>query len=265
MGNDHNQRTYARASTVQHYVQLSALQPAEARVLELLRQRIAARADASRFKILDLGVGGGRTTLHFSRLDADYLGVDYSAEMIAACQRRFPQSEFAVGDARSLPFEDNTFDFILFSFNGIDYVSHSDRLQILQEIHRIGKPGSLFCFSSHNMQGLERSFEIKTQLSCNPITTYANLVMLTLLRLVNYPMRRQHIRDAAYLIVRDESHNFRLETYYIRPQNQIDQLAAYFEDVRVYSWRNNIELINETDLCTNVDQWLYYLCTSKNL
>jgi ubiquinone/menaquinone biosynthesis C-methylase UbiE len=265
MGNDKNHRTYTRASTVYHYAQLSALQPAEAQVLALLRDRIAARSENQpRFKILDIGVGGGRTTLHFSQLDADYLGIDYAAEMIAACQRRFPQVQFAVGDARSMPeFEDDTFDFILFSFNGIDYVSHCDRLRILQEIHRIGKPGSLFCFSSHNSQGLERSFSVRHQLSYNPMKTYANLVMLTLLRLVNYPIRRRQIREMAYLIIRDESHNFRLETYYIRPQEQLAQLADYFAAIQVYSWQSDRALADERELGANVDQWLYYLCRSK--
>jgi ubiquinone/menaquinone biosynthesis C-methylase UbiE len=265
MGDERNHRTYAQTSTVYHYAQLSELQPAEARVLALLRDRIAARsANQPRFKILDIGVGGGRTTLHFSKLDADYLGIDYAVEMIAACRKRFPQVQFAVGDARSMPeFENDTFDFILFSFNGIDYVSQGDRLGILREIHRIGKPGSLFCFSSHNLQGLERSFSVRHQLSYNPIKTYANLVMLILLRLVNYPLRRRWIREAAYLIVRDESHNFRLETYYIRPQEQLEQLRDYFAAIQVYSWQSDRELTGEQELCANVDQWLYYLCRAK--
>jgi ubiquinone/menaquinone biosynthesis C-methylase UbiE len=90
--------------------------------------------------------------------------------MIAACQQRFSGSPLCmsleVGDARSMiQFADNSFDFILFSFNGIDCVPHSDRLQILQEICRVGKPGCHFFFSSHNLQGMAREFNCKTQIS----------------------------------------------------------------------------------------------------
>jgi ubiquinone/menaquinone biosynthesis C-methylase UbiE len=263
MGDD-NQKAYALASLVQHYAQLNQLQPAEARVLESLRDRIASQPHCPPFKMLDIGVGGGRTTLHFAPMVGEYVGIDYSAEMVAACQRRFPALSFAVGDARDLKaFEDDTFDFILFSFNGIDYASASDRLQILQAVHRVGKPGSLFCFSSHNLQGLERSFGVRSQLSCNPITTYANLVMLALLRLINHPINLQQIQDSAYLVVKDESHNFRLETYYIRPKEQLEQLKPSFQDIKVYSWQNGSDLTDEPDLESNVDQWLYYLCTCK--
>jgi len=54
----------------------------------------------------------------------EYIGVDYSAEMIAACCQKFPDLVWQVADARNLEqFADNYFDFILFSFNGIDYIS----------------------------------------------------------------------------------------------------------------------------------------------
>jgi ubiquinone/menaquinone biosynthesis C-methylase UbiE len=259
MLDEKNQKTYALASIVQHYAQLSALQPAEAQVLELLRDRLP------RFKMLDIGVGGGRTTQHFAPIAAEYIGIDYSADMVAACQQRFPGSKFAVCDARDMgEFEDNTFDFILFSFNGIDYVSQSDRLKILKEIHRVGKPGSYFCFSSHNLQGFERAFGVRHQLSCNPITTYANLVMLALLRFLNRPINLQQLQTSAYIVVRDESHNFRLETYYIRPEDQIKQLKSYFQDVKVYSWRNELGMIQENDLCDNFDLWVYYFCTQRS-
>ena len=36
--------------------------------------------------ILDLGVGGGRTTPHLSSIAARYVGADYAAEMVARCQ-----------------------------------------------------------------------------------------------------------------------------------------------------------------------------------
>jgi ubiquinone/menaquinone biosynthesis C-methylase UbiE len=49
-------------------------------------------------------------------------------------------------------FENETFDFVMFSFNGLDYLSHSDRLLALGEIRRVLKPAGLLLFSSHNAE-----------------------------------------------------------------------------------------------------------------
>jgi ubiquinone/menaquinone biosynthesis C-methylase UbiE len=257
-----NQKTYAALSVVQHYAQLKLLQPAEEAILELLRDRWSS------MKMLDIGVGGGRTTQHFAPLVAEYFGIDYSAEMVAACQKRFAASPTApqieVGDARDLSrFADNSFDFILFSFNGIDFVSHSDRLKVFQEIARVGKPGGYFFFSSHNLQGLEREFEFRKHLGLNPITTYVNLVMFAILRLLNRAFTLDQLKAANHAIVRDESHNFRLKTYYVRPEAQLQQLDPNFSEIKVYSWRAGWPITDAEELRSNVDMWLYYLCVIK--
>jgi ubiquinone/menaquinone biosynthesis C-methylase UbiE len=256
---DKNKETYTTSSIVSHYAQLNLLQPAEKTILDLFKARL------STMKMLDIGIGGGRTTQHFSPLVEEYTGIDYSAKMIAACQQRFsnlPQTlSLEVGDARSMEqLADNSFDFILFSFNGIDSVSHSDRLQILQEVHRVGKSGSYFFFSSHNIQGIAEAFNCKTKISLNPLKTYVNLVMFGLLKLFNASITRAQLETASHLVIKDESHNFRLQTYYIRPQEQIKQLASKFNDVEVYSWRSGLKIAEPSDISTNADMWLYYLC-----
>ena len=257
MIDENNQRTYTVPSIVQHYAQLSDLQPAETLLLSL--------EQLSTLKMLDLGVGGGRTTKHFAPLVAEYIGLDYSPEMIATCKQRFnsssPTVSLAVGDARDLSrFRDNYFDVILFSFNGIDYISDSDRLQVFQEISRVGKSGGHFCFSSHNLQGLEREFEWRKQLSFNPISTYVNLVMWVLLRCCNRSLTLNQLKASAHVIVRDEAHNFRLQTYYVRPQAQLQQLELYFRNIKVYAWNNVQEIKSKTELDANSELWLYYLC-----
>jgi ubiquinone/menaquinone biosynthesis C-methylase UbiE len=40
-------------------------------------------------KMLDIGVGRGRTTMHFAQAAEEYWAIDYSEEMIAACRERF--------------------------------------------------------------------------------------------------------------------------------------------------------------------------------
>jgi ubiquinone/menaquinone biosynthesis C-methylase UbiE len=256
---DKNKETYTKSNIVRHYSQLQMLQPAEQTILDFFQDRL------STMKMLDIGIGGGRTTQHFSPLVHEYTGIDYSDEMIAACQQRFPESSqnisLQVVDARRMQqFSDNSFDFVLFSFNGIDYVSHSDRLQILKEIHRVGKVGGHFFFSSHNLQAMAREFICKTHISLNFLKTYVNLVMLALLRLFNASITRTQLMNASHLLIRDESHNFCLQTYYIRPAEQIKQLASHFGDITVYSWNSGQQISSRSALSMNVDMWLYYLC-----
>ena len=42
--------------------------------------------------MIDIGVGGGRTTHHFAPRVGRYLGIDYSTEIIKACELRFRSS-----------------------------------------------------------------------------------------------------------------------------------------------------------------------------
>lgn len=256
VASERNRAAYRSASLVNYYRQLQQLQPAEQVVLERWRNRLPG------WRLLDLGVGGGRTTAHFAPLAGEYVGADYAPEMVAACRDRFPETptrRFAVADARDLrQFADDSFDAVLFSFNGIDYVEHGDRLQILREICRVGKPGSPVCFSSHNLQGIARAFDYRQQVRLNPLATYTNLVVTALLRAFNPAVPRQ-LATADYCIVRDEPHNFRLANYYIRPDRQLAQLQPDFERIEVYAWQTGRQLAPE-ELRANTDMWLYYLC-----
>lgn len=217
--------------------------------------------------MLDIGVGGGRTTQHFSEKVAEYIGIDYSAKMIAACQKRFSEASdttlFQVCDARDMSqFKDNSFDFILFSFNGIDYISHAERLQVLEEIQRVGKPGGYFFFSTHNLAAFEQEFDFNQQFSFNLLKTYINLMMSALLHVFNFPITLKQLKISAYSILKDESHHFRLKTYYVRPQEQLNQLKQHFSNVKIYSWKNGLE-ITAAEMHGHSDMWLYYLCLIK--
>ena len=261
MTNARNLKTYESDGIVQHYAQLQQLQPAESAILTQLKNQLPTMT------MLDMGIGGGRTTQHFAQLAADYRGIDYSAGMIRACQKRYAgildPNSFTVCDARDMGcFGDNTFDFILFSFNGIDYIEHCDRIQVLREIQRVGKPGGYFCFSTHNLQGIEQVFNWRSQLSYNPVNTYIELVIWALYRLFNRSYSLQQLQSSAHAMIRDEPHNFRLRTYHIRPQEQLDQLESGFRNIKVYSWQRGIEISHE-DLPAILEMWLYYFCEIK--
>ncbi len=262
MINDKNLKTYSTSDVVNYYQYLQQLQPAEETIIKLLKNKL------SNMRMLDLGVGGGRTTKHFFPLVQDYIGVDYSVDMIDACQKRLSQSypsiKLRLGDARNLSqFEDNSFDFILFSFNGLDYISHEDRLKALQEISRVGKSGGYFFFSSHHLQAIEKAFEWQHHLSFNPFKTYVNLIMFAFLRGFNASINYPTIKENNYALLRDESHNFRLQTYYIRASEQIKQLEPLFTDIKVYSWKTGLELTTNNKMIDCSDMWLYYFCRIK--
>ena len=107
--------------------------------------------DVSGARMLDIGVGGGRTTAYFLDRVGSYVGVDYSPELVEACRERFPGADVSLGDARHLArFPDGSFDFVLFSFNGIDYVSQHGRHQVLAEVRRVLATGGTWMFSTHN-------------------------------------------------------------------------------------------------------------------
>jgi len=106
--------------------------------------------------ILDLGVGGGRTTRFLSQGAARYLGIDNAPAMIEACRTKFPGLDFRVGDAADLSsFAPASFDVVVFAFNGIDFVlPEAARRSFLKHSERVLKPGGTLIFSSHNARAI---------------------------------------------------------------------------------------------------------------
>ena len=105
-------------------------------------------------RILDIGVGAGRTVSLLSLLSDSYVGVDYTPEQLEACQQRYPHLDLRLADARDLSqFDDASFDFVFFSFNGIDCVDHHDRALVLSEMHRVLVPGGIVSYSTLNKAG----------------------------------------------------------------------------------------------------------------
>src|SRR5690242_19270901 len=103
-------------------------------------------------RVLDLGMRAGRTTAYLAPQAASYVGIDLAPNMVAACRQRFPQYPFDTGDAADLSrFSDSTFDVVVFSFNGIDYLqSDETRRACLRECHRVLSPGGVMILSVHN-------------------------------------------------------------------------------------------------------------------
>ncbi len=144
-----NRRTWRLPQTVRLYERLEGwTDPGEKAAVEYVAAEVRARP------ILDIGVGAGRTTPLLRAISQDYVGIDYTAEMVEACRARHPGARVEHMDARDLGrFEDNHFALAMFSFNGIDAVDFVDRPRVLREVHRVLQPGGLFIVSAHNRLG----------------------------------------------------------------------------------------------------------------
>ncbi|MCM8805081.1 MAG: class I SAM-dependent methyltransferase [Candidatus Omnitrophica bacterium] len=93
-------------------------------------------------KVLDLGCGGGRTTVPLFKMDYKVVGINISKNLIKQLNKKFPMIDVHVGDAANLKFFKNrSFDIVLFSNNGLDCLYPKEkRIEALKEIYRVLKP-----------------------------------------------------------------------------------------------------------------------------
>jgi ubiquinone/menaquinone biosynthesis C-methylase UbiE len=110
--------------------------------------------DLTASRVLDLGVGTGRTTALLAPAARSYTGVDLAPGMIKLARERHPGVDLRVADARDLrAFADASFELVVFSFNGLDAVRPAERLVVLSGIRRVLAPGGRALVSSLNLRG----------------------------------------------------------------------------------------------------------------
>ncbi|MBA3648940.1 MAG: class I SAM-dependent methyltransferase [Chitinophagales bacterium] len=178
------------------------------------------------FNMLDVGIGGGRTTPFFANRVREYIGIDYSSLMINYCSNKFKKLENAVFknmDARNLnPFVDNYFDLVLFSFNGIDCVDYEGRIEILNEFYRVLKPKGLLLFSFHNARHLHKLYSL--QCPRNPFRIFKELKRIKKIKKINgaYSL----FENEEYFSIYDGADHFKTKILYLTVERQDGDLKS---------------------------------------
>lgn len=226
-----NQGVYERASTAKWYAAQQGLTAVEHAALALCRDTW------SDGRVLDIGIGGGRTTAALAARSATYVGVDYSQAMIAAARARLPGLDLRQADARDLSdFADASFDFAMFSFNGIDAVDHEGRALVLREVRRVLRPGGAFVMSSHNLdcRYIRRHWRSIFSLNLEGSPWQAVWSMRRIpIRLTNVIRNlRTRVRTPRYAIMADPGNDFAAPHYYAGAPEVAAQLSAAGFDLR---------------------------------
>lgn len=99
-------------------------------------------------RILELGCGPGNVTSYLlnKRPDLQYSAFDLSPEMIQLAKQNVPTARFYVHDIRHLSSIFHVYDGIIAAFS-VPYLSYDETTQLIYEIHRLSRRGTLIYLS----------------------------------------------------------------------------------------------------------------------
>ncbi len=179
----------------------------------------------ARKKVLDIGIGAGRTTVYLAPLAEQYVGIDFSPTFVDSVSTGMPSVDARLCDMRDLgEFNSASFDFVMASFNVIDFVAPPDRIKVLREVRRVLKAGGIFLFSSHNRAWKFTGHRPRLDFSPNPLRQ-ARITVRWARQLFNYSkLKKYWVQADDYAIVSDVGNNFSTLHYYIDQQSARLQL-----------------------------------------
>lgn len=121
-------------------------------------------------KILDVGCGKGFLLYDFTKAlpGIEVYGVDISEYAIANSKEEV-KNRLQVGNAASLPWEDNSFDFV-FTLNTLHNLHNYDLDASLREIERVGKKNKYICVESYRNE-VEKANLLYWQVTCEAFCT----------------------------------------------------------------------------------------------
>lgn len=93
-------------------------------------------------RVLDLACGAGRHSAALRKHGYEVVGADLSLSLLATTPR---EPLISAGDMRSLPFRDESFDWILNFFTSFGYFERErENFRVLEELTRLLQPGGRF-------------------------------------------------------------------------------------------------------------------------
>ena len=108
--------------------------------------------------IADIGCGYGRTLNELHALGYRNLtGFDFSDAMIARGKSQFPFLDLKVMNAGAVPLEDSSADAVILFAVLTCIVSDADQKQLIDEIHRVLKPGGILYVNDFLLNDDERN------------------------------------------------------------------------------------------------------------
>ena len=109
--NDSNLNTYNSYEVINWYKNLGGITQVEKYFFESNKDLLPKAS------VLDIGIGGGRTTDYLIDKCANYTGIDYSQGFVDVVKKKYPKADILNADARNLlNFEAKKFDIVNFSF-----------------------------------------------------------------------------------------------------------------------------------------------------
>ena len=121
-------------------------------------------------KILDIGCGKGFLLYDFTKIlpGIEIYGIDISKYAIENSKEEI-KDKLLNGNATSLPFEDNYFDFV-FSLNTFHNLECYDLFDALKEMERVGKQNKYICVESYRNE-VEKANLLYWQVTCEAFNT----------------------------------------------------------------------------------------------
>lgn len=120
----------------------------ESQLVSFVASKYYKEKDRTKIKFLDLGCGGGASTIFLAEQGFIVVGCDVSPEAVKLCRKRLKQKNLKAKisvhnfiDMRK--FKKNTYDCVL-DISVLQYNSYREIRSVIRNIHRILKKGSWF-------------------------------------------------------------------------------------------------------------------------
>ena len=107
-------------------------------------------------KILDIGCGAGRVSLHFQEKGHEVVGIDISQAAIDASRKRGVR-EVHLMSAESLDFPNDTFDTVILFGNNFGVLGDEEKIiAMLMDLHRITKPDAVILAQTRDVADTDK-------------------------------------------------------------------------------------------------------------